>query len=130
MAQPPEELLQDGPASNVVSLEIRVCVDAAGCVWSLHKFATPDDEEKARGWAGGGIRQIAHALLTEALRRETFVCALVEMSRNPDFLAKFLDDPQLYNNLLESTSQLARTLSELQTTIKVWRQEGVRMRLR
>jgi len=94
MAQPPEELLQEGPAENVVSLEIRVCLDAAGCIWSIHRFASPEDAAKAQGWASGGTRQIAHALMTEALRRETFVCALVEMSRDPDFLAKFLDDPQ------------------------------------
>jgi hypothetical protein len=94
MPQPPEGLLQEGPAENVVSLEVRVCVDAVGCVWSIHRFASPEDEAKARAWAGGGVRQIAHALLTEAVRREVFTCALVEMTRDPDFLAKFLADPK------------------------------------
>lgn len=38
---------------------------------------------------------------------------------------KLLNDPVLYNQLVESMRQLARTLEELQTTLRTWREEGV-----
>jgi len=44
--------------------------------------------------------------------------------------AKLLNDPKLYNNLLESTGQLARTLAEMQAVVKVWREGGLRVRLK
>ena len=43
---------------------------------------------------------------------------------------KFLNDPQLYNELLESARQLNQTLSDVQTTIRQWREGGVPWKLR
>ncbi|NQU76989.1 MAG: MCE family protein [Planctomycetes bacterium] len=43
---------------------------------------------------------------------------------------KLLNDPQLYNNLLESTRQASLAMAELQAMIKVWRAEGVRVNLK
>ncbi len=43
--------------------------------------------------------------------------------------AKLINDPQLYNNMLETTRQLSRTLKELQTTVMTWRKDGVKIKL-
>jgi phospholipid/cholesterol/gamma-HCH transport system substrate-binding protein len=43
---------------------------------------------------------------------------------------RLINDPALYNSLLESTEALAKTLAEMELTIKLWREEGVRLRLK
>jgi len=84
--EPPKELFAPDGAENVVRLEIRLCLDAAGNVWSLH-LIPPEDERRLLTWPGGGTRQVGHALLTEALRRETFNTALALMSaERPGFV--------------------------------------------
>ena len=43
---------------------------------------------------------------------------------------KFLNDPQLYDDLVESARQLALTLSEMQSTIRAWREDGLPIKLK
>jgi len=66
-------------------LVVNVCQDEQGNVWSEHDFLSDEDQELARGLSQGGVPQIAHALLTEAVRRETFMCALIMQSKDPEF---------------------------------------------
>jgi phospholipid/cholesterol/gamma-HCH transport system substrate-binding protein len=56
--------------------------------------------------------------------------AAAKLNSGEGSAGKFLNDPQLYNQILESTRQLTRTLTDLQTTLTVWRTEGVKMRLK
>jgi len=88
---PPKELWESGKQGNcsTVILEVRVCLDAAGKVWSAHTYKDPTDAVLASSWAGGGVRQISFALLTEALRREVYTCALVELTKDSAFLEKY-----------------------------------------
>lgn len=72
-----------------VRILVEVEVNAQGLVLSSHNFASPEDEQKATSLKGGGVRHIAHGLLTEAVRREAFVCALIAMSQNEAFLATY-----------------------------------------
>ena len=71
---------------TVVVLEVRICQDKFGRLFSTHDFRSPDDRERSQKWKGGGVRQIAHALLTEATRREAYTTALVRLTQEPDFL--------------------------------------------
>jgi len=43
---------------------------------------------------------------------------------------RLINDPALYNSLLESTEALSKTLAEMEATIKIWRTEGVRLKVR
>ena len=88
---PPNELWERGTRGNcsTVVLEVRVCLDAAGRVWSTHTYKDASDESLAGSWAGGGVRQISFALLTEALRREVYTCALIELTKDAEFLRKY-----------------------------------------
>jgi hypothetical protein len=71
---------------TVVVLEVRICQDKFGQLFSIHDFQSPKDRERSQKWKGGGVRQIAHALLTEAARREAYTTALVRLTQEPDFL--------------------------------------------
>ena len=91
MKTPPQELWQSGTQGNcsTIVLEVRVCLDAAGHLWSAHNYQQVEDEVRANSWAGGGVRQISFALLTEAMRREVYTCALIELTKDPEYLKKF-----------------------------------------
>ena len=65
-------------------LAVQVCEDEHGRVWSQHRFETEEDEEIACTLSGGGARQVAHALLLEALRREVWCDILVELTKDGD----------------------------------------------
>jgi len=43
---------------------------------------------------------------------------------------RLLNDPALYNNLLESTESLSKALAEMELTIRRWRTEGLKMRFK
>ena len=45
-------------------------------VWSMHRPLTPGDQERMRSWPSGGLVHVAHAFLTEALRREAYTMAI------------------------------------------------------
>lgn len=100
----PPELWIDGDQGThtTVVLEVRVCVSKNGQLWSAHQFRSPQDEHLAMSWSGGGARHIAHGLLTEAVRRETFVCALVELTKNPGYLTKYMAASEPAKSAIES----------------------------
>lgn len=89
MSQSPPKPWAQGvhPTYSAFRLIVNVCQDEFGNVWSDHEFATPEDEETAQGLRQGGVLQIAHALLTEAVRREVFTTILVKLSQNPTLLS-------------------------------------------
>lgn len=68
------------------SLEVKIVEDTLGWVFSEHQFLSGKDEAVAGSMRNGGLKQIAYALMTEALRREAYLCLLVEMSKHPDML--------------------------------------------
>ena len=70
---------------TAVVLEVEVCQDKHGRVWSRHDFQSQEDAETAQGMPQAGIQQMAFALLTEAIRRESFVDLMVEMSKGTGF---------------------------------------------
>jgi hypothetical protein len=78
---------QDGYSS--FTLEVQVCGDSSGRVWSYHDYQSREDEETALRFPYAGTQQIAYALLTEAYRREVFVDALVELTKNPLYLEAY-----------------------------------------
>lgn len=83
-----------------VDLRVRLVETPEGWVFSEHDFATPEDEKTVL--AQGGHKQIAYALTTEALRRETFVCLLVAMSREPRVLEWYAKGDESYRQSIEN----------------------------
>ena len=74
------------PTYTALRLTVNICQDEHGNVWSDHDFETPEDEKLAGELPQGGAPQVAHALLTEAVRREAFLCALIELTKTPGLL--------------------------------------------
>lgn len=77
------------PEYTATSLEVHLCEDKTGRVWSYHDFVSPEAEQAASQLRHHGVQQIAYALLTEAIRREVFVVALTELSKNPQMLEDY-----------------------------------------
>jgi len=89
--KPPKQLwdrgIQDGCETAV--LEVRVCKDSRNQVWSTHKWQTEEDAALTQNWPEGGAKQVAHALLTEALRRETYALVLGELTKDKDYISDY-----------------------------------------
>lgn len=77
------------PSYSAFRLLVNVCVDEHGNVWSDHDFLGEGDEMVARGLHQGGAPQVAHGLLTEAIRREAFMCALLSLTQDPSFIHRY-----------------------------------------
>lgn len=75
---------RDADGYTFTELTVRVVEDDDGWTFSEHDFATPEDAEATARMRNGGVKQVAFALTTEALRREAFLCLLVEMSKVKD----------------------------------------------
>jgi len=71
------------------NLRLSVEVDPQGQVTSFHDFEDPKDWVAALSLPGGGVRHIAHALLTEAVRREAFTILLLGLTKNPEYIREW-----------------------------------------
>lgn len=69
------------PTYTSFRLQVNVCQDGDGNVWSDHGFMEPVDEMISQTLRHGGVQQIAHSLLTEAVRREAFLTTLILISQ-------------------------------------------------
>ena len=93
MPEPPERPWERGRNVDYAcfGLTVEVCEDKDGRIWSQQTFETSVDEEVACTLPSGGARQIAQALLLEALRREVFVDILVELSKGEGYITKYIE---------------------------------------
>jgi hypothetical protein len=97
------------PTYTAFQLTVNICKDGDGNVWSDHNFATPKDAEIAETLRADGPPMLAHSLLIEAVRREAFMCVLVEMSKDPDpkYLAQWMAVDDGNKHMLEAELQRA-----------------------
>lgn len=73
-------------------LEVHVCetqTEGVRMVYSYHDFQSLEDEKTARGLFSAGEEQTAYALILNALRRECFVEALIQLQQDPGFLERY-----------------------------------------
>jgi len=87
---------------STVVLEVRVCLDPTNRVWSVHKFQSREDAALSLKWPGGGASALGHALLTEALRRETYTSALAALTADPDFLTTYVEAEEEKQRTIEA----------------------------
>lgn len=107
------------PTYTAFSLTVNVCQDEFKNVWSDHDFSTDSDADIASGLQHGGIPQVAHALLTEAVRREVFTSAMVLLSRDPTFVARWAGADDAGKQALEKDLGRATQHVITQTLIKM-----------
>jgi hypothetical protein len=107
------------PTYTSFRLVVNICQDGDGNVWSDHEFLTPEDEEVASGLFQGGVPQVAHSLLTEAVRREVFTSALVLLSRTPQYLAQWQQATSEGRKTLEGVLEAAAEKVLIKTVKKM-----------
>lgn len=72
---------EDG--SETIFLTVAVRQDVHGRIVSAHFPETETDEATLQTWRGGGLEQVAFALLTEAVRREALLDVILKASVDP-----------------------------------------------
>lgn len=92
MNQSPAKPWLPGKQHSYTSFRVvlNICQDGQGRVWSDHEFLSPEDEAVVLELPQGGVPQIAHALLTEAVRREVFTGVLIRLSQDAKYLTAWL----------------------------------------
>ena len=91
MNQSPSKPWKKGVNADYTAFQlvVNICQDAHGNVWSDHDCLTQADRDLSIGLPQGGAPQTAHALLTEAVRREVYLCVLLQMSKDVGFLERW-----------------------------------------
>jgi hypothetical protein len=74
---------------SALVVELRICRDAGGRVFSEHILQDDADREVAMSWEGGGQEEVAFALLVEAVRREALLEAMMAATKDPHLLSGF-----------------------------------------
>lgn len=88
---PPPQPWQKGShgSHSVLGIEVQVCRDAEGRVFSCHQLQGADDLTVAMSWPGGGQEEVGFALLAEAVRREALLEMLLLVSKDASFPQRF-----------------------------------------
>ena len=80
------------------------------------------------------IEKVADTLIGNAEKvsavMTTLNRALVKMESGKGSAGKLLNDPKLYDDLVDATDQLSKLMADLRTLIKTWKAEGVGIRLK
>ena len=71
------------------SVDVEVLQTNEGHVFSNHKASTELDDQTITTFPSNGIEQIAFGLLMEAVRRETFITALVSLNQKEDYIEQY-----------------------------------------
>lgn len=102
------------PDGSVASIEVRVCLDPQGNLWSFNQPATPKDDATFMTWKGHGVRAITHAMLTEALRREAYMCVLAQLTKDPAFVQSYANgDPPIRSAMEADMNKAVREVLEI-----------------
>jgi len=103
-------------------LEVHVCEtqkEGVRMVYTYHDFQSPEDERIARSLSSAGEEQAAYALILNALRRECFVEALLQLQQEPGFLDRYRQAEQVERRDLEvevaskTVTMLSRVLRKM-----------------
>lgn len=71
------------------SVDVEIVQTNDGHVFSNHKASSGLDEQTISTFPNGGIEQIAFGLLMEAIRRETFIVALINLTKSEDYIESY-----------------------------------------
>jgi hypothetical protein len=93
------------------SLSLTVQPLESGGVDAHHTFASLSDQNRAASLPGGGHLHITQALFLEALRREGFMCALAELTKDGEYVAKYVGGTPEAQAAVEQ--RLAETIIEM-----------------
>ena len=73
------------------SVDVEIVQTNDGHVFSNHRASGDLDGQTISTFPNGGIEQIAFGLLMEAVRRETFIVTLINLTQNEDYIKQYRD---------------------------------------
>jgi len=115
---------RDGSYETVV-VEVHVCRDEYGRVWTDHNLQEELDTEIALTWPSGGQEQLAFGLLTEAVRREAMLEMLILLSKDRQYVTKLLAEGE--EKTAEQLNEVVKRLQvQMNRTIKLIAEAAVR----
>lgn len=83
----------DSEGYDSFQLTVGICVKDKA-VWSFHKPTAHVDTETCESLPNMGLEHVSFALLTEAVRQHTRLASLILMSRQPDLLSEWNENPE------------------------------------
>jgi hypothetical protein len=111
----------DHGSYSMVKVEVEVCRDEFGRVYTLHRLQDETDRETVMKWPSGGQEQIAFALLLEAVRREAVLGVLLELTKDKEFLSQLDGLPnkgEVLTGLAERVqTQMDRTIRRVSSNV-------------
>ena len=113
--QPPPRPWKKGEhgSHSVAVVEVHICRDALGRVYSYHRPQDKVDETVLREWPSGGLEQAAFAMLCEAVQREAILGILMSMTQDPDFLEGDWDDERVTDLASKLQTQMGNSVERL-----------------
>lgn len=86
-------------------VEVEIAVDQYGVPWSNHKLQNQSDHDITSQMKSGGMEHVAHALVSEAVKREALLEVLIRLSNDPEFKGRLQDPaPEAQENLVNEAS--------------------------
>lgn len=73
-------------------VEVEIAVDRFNVPWSNHRLQDQVDHDLTSQMKSGGMEYVAHALVSEAVKREAILEILIKMSNDAEFQGRVLDD--------------------------------------
>jgi hypothetical protein len=102
------------PDGSVASIEVKVCLDPKGNLWSFNQPMSSKDDGIFSSWKGGGVRAITHAMLTEAVRREAYMCVLAQLTKDGNFVQTYANgDPSIRSAMEVDLARVVRETLEI-----------------
>jgi len=92
-------------------VEVQVCQDNDGNIYSVHNLQDDEDHQPAQTLPSAGIEQLAYGLLCEAIRREAFLEVAVKASNQRGYLADYVEGNPEKRHEIEA--DLSRTIVEM-----------------
>jgi|SaaInlStandDraft_4_1057021.scaffolds.fasta_scaffold105582_2 hypothetical protein len=80
---------------NLAALVLSIKLSEDGNITTSHRPLTKGDAKVLQEWPAGGLAHVAHALMTESIRKETYVMALSMLSTGrklEDLTAKDIEE--------------------------------------
>ncbi|MFA6135575.1 MAG: MlaD family protein [Phycisphaerae bacterium] len=92
------------------------------------------DVSKVANSAGQRIDELARKLMDDADAVSRLMSTMQETVRKlgegEGTTGKLINDPKLYNNLVDATKQMTDLMTEMRDLVKTWRESGVEMKLK
>jgi len=98
---------------------------------AMRRFA--DEARKTSTTAGKRIDQLTQKLIEDAEKISRLLAtvnrAAMKLEAGEGTAGRLVNDPKLYNNLVELTQQMKVLLGELSQLVKTWKEKGVKIKM-